>query len=50
VDTFFLVFTYFITYMHNVGLLSYDGITDNYVNYLVNGMFNSEQIKAPIIK
>jgi hypothetical protein len=45
-DTFFLVFIYFITYMHNV--LGDDAINDDYMNYLANGLFNSEQMKAPI--
>jgi hypothetical protein len=43
-----LVFIYFITYMHNV--LGDDAIKDDYMNYLANGMFNSEQMKAPINK
>jgi len=34
--------------MHNV--LGYDGIKDDYMNYLANGMFISEQMKAPINK
>jgi len=36
--------------MHNVGLLGYDGIKDNYTNYLANRMFISGQMKAPINK
>jgi len=34
--------------MHNV--LGYNGIKDDYMNYLANGMFISEQMKAPINK
>ena len=33
-----------------LNVLGYDCIKDNYMNYLAHGMFNSEQMKAPINK